>query len=171
MTLTSHTVGDFGLVAMSGGIGLLVRIAQWLNGNGFINYQHAFLYVGEGRVIQAKPGGAVMSSVDTFTHVYWSTGTITLTQTQRALVAATAQKYVGTPYSFLDYLALAAHRLHLPGSRLLKHHVASSKRMICSQLVDQIHFDIGSHLFNDGRWPGYVDPLDLWHLISSEGKK
>lgn len=160
-------VGDFGLVAMPGNVGLLVRIAQWMNGNGFANYQHAFLYIGDGYVIQAQPGGAVMTPVDKFTHVYWSTGVIALTSEQRAMVSAKAHTYLGTPYSFLDYLALAAHRLRLPGSRLLKNYVSSSSHLICSQLVDQIHNDIGSHLFTDGRWPGYVDPLDLWHLIAS----
>ncbi len=129
--------GDFGLVASRGSIGLLIRVAQWLNGNGFANYQHAFLYIGAGQIIEAQPGGAVLSPVDKYENVYWSTSRPALTAAQQHEVELVAYTRVGTPYSFLDYLALAAHRLHLPGSLLLKHRVASSRHMICSQLVER----------------------------------
>jgi hypothetical protein len=37
--------------------------------------------------------------------------------------------------------------------------------MMCSQLADQCRADGGSHLFDDGRWPGYVTPLDIGLLL------
>ena len=38
--------------------------------------------------------------------------------------------------------------------------------MICSQLVDYCYLMAGVHLFNDGRWPGYVTPEDLANVIA-----
>ncbi len=157
--------GDFGVVAIPGRVGLAIRVAQWLNGNGFANYQHAFLYVGRGLIIEARPGGAVLSPVTKYPSADWSTSLPPIPAMAQCRVILDAPRYVGTPYSFLDYAALAAHRLRLPGARLLKRRVASSRHLICSQLVDKILDDVGVHLFADGRWPGYVDPLDLWHLI------
>jgi hypothetical protein len=68
----------------------------------------------------------------------------------------------GVGYSFLDYLALAAHRLRIPAPGL-KRRIASSKHLICSQLCDAAYADEGCRLFS-GVWPGYVTPLGLWNL-------
>jgi len=74
--------------------------------------------------------------------------------------------YIGKPYSWLDYAAIAAaaHSWHLwaPG---LKHSLASTKHLIGSQQVDRAERDGGVHLFADRRWPGFVRPSDLADLI------
>ena len=66
----------------------------------------------------------------------------------------------GAGYSFLDYEAIAMHSYHIPAPGL-KRFIAATRHQICSQLGDQCRQDGGSHLFNDGRWPGYVTPLDI----------
>lgn len=161
--------GDFGLTFISQGMaGKLVQIGQWLNGNGFLTYDHAFVYIGHGNIVEADPSGIKIAPASRYANnVYWSTGIINPTDSQRSLIVSSAIGYVGTPYSFIDYFAIAAHRLHLfvPG---LKAYIASTKHMICSQLVDQSYDDAGFHLFNDGRWPGYVTPGDLYELLQSE---
>ncbi|MGW9433129.1 hypothetical protein ACWHA1_35035 [Streptomyces decoyicus] len=88
-----------------------------------------------------------------------------LTEQQRTDICAAATRYVGVPYSFLDYLAIATHRFHLPVPGL-RRYVASTRHMICSQLVDRCYLDAGVHLFADGRWPGYVTPMALHHLLA-----
>lgn len=89
---------------------------------------------------------------------------------QGQLVADRARHYVAvhTPYSFVDYLALAAHRLtdgqrykDLEDRTALDRYVAGSRRMICSQLVDQCLADAGYHVFTDGRLPQDVMPAEL----------
>lgn len=160
--------GDFGVVRVGGDGGALIRLGQWLNGDGPGDWEHAFVFTGPGQpgyVVEAEPGGAVMSSASRYGDVLWSSGVIPLTDAQRAAIVAAAKGYVGTPYSAADYFALAAHRLRLPGSRLLKGYVADSRHMICSQLVDQCYQDAGVKLFDDGRWPGYVTPGALADLI------
>jgi len=99
--------------------------------------------------------------------IVWSSGKIELTAEQRAHIVRAAQACADVPtkYSFLDYLAIAAHRFHLPGGRWLRKYVGSTSHLICSQLVDLCYKESGVHLFRDGRWPGYVTPGDLWELI------
>jgi hypothetical protein len=162
--MTDPQPGDFGLVKMYGDAGRLIRIGQWLNGDGFGDYEHAFVLVEGGSVVEAEPGGARIAPVSEYSEVLWSTGHVALTGEQRAAVIKAAMGYVGTPYSAADYFALAAHRLHLPLPGL-KTYVANSGHMICSQLADQCYQDAGVQLFKDGRWPGYVTPGALADLL------
>jgi hypothetical protein len=96
----------------------------------------------------------------------WSTGVIDMSDGQRILAAETARgladKHVG--YSDLDYLALTLHSLHIPAPGL-KALIGDTHRMICSQLVDYCCLQAGVHLYDDGRWPGFVKPSDLGALI------
>jgi len=158
--------GDFGVVPVVGGVGILIRFGQWLNGDGFADYEHAFLYLGDGRVIEAQPGGAHETAVTVYDGrpIAWSTGHVELTDPQRTAITAAARGYLGVPYSFADYLSLLLARFHI---RLpfVKQYVAGTGHMICSQLVDQCFQDADVHLFADGRWPGDVTPADLYGLI------
>ena len=157
-------IGDFGLVKMNGEAGRLIRIGQWLNGDKFADYEHAVIYVGGDQIVEAEPGGAKLSPVSRYENILWSTGWVDVTDAQRRDIAHTALGLVGTPYSFADYAAIAAHTLHVPGNSLLKRYVASSKHMICSQLVDYCYRVNDAELFHDGRWPGYVTPGCLYSL-------
>jgi hypothetical protein len=163
--------GDIGLTRIHGWVGLLIRFGQWLNGGGFRDYEHAFVYVGLGQIIEAEPGGALLSLLTRYAPdtVLW----VPCPPGLGAAVALAARAYgpgangrppVGVGYSFLDYLALAAHRLHLPLPGL-RTYIESTGHMICSQLADRAAADAGWHLFTDGRWPGYVTPGDLLELV------
>ena len=158
---------DFACVSMGGEAGKLVALGERLNGDAFTQYQHAFVYMGDRRIVEAEPGGARERPLQGYGSIVWSTGKIPLTAAQRGLIVAAAAGYVGTPYSYTDYMALAMHRLHIPFP-WLKRYISSTHHMICSQLVDQCYADAGVHLFTDGRWPGYVTPASLAAVI--EGK-
>lgn len=177
--------GDFCIVPISGGVGLGIEVGQWLLAliHGWPRakvrkmkpYDHAEIYVGmpdadapHGYVVGAYPGGARKVALPCppreLPGSLWSSGLIELTPTQRAGITAWAIAHVGTPYSFIDYLAIAAHglRIPLPGLRAF---IAASGHMICSQLTDAAYAANGVHLFADNRWPGDVDPLDLADLL------
>lgn len=128
--------GDFGLVSIKGGVGFLIRVGQFLNGDGFRDYEHAFIYVGDGKIVEAEPGGALISDLAEYDgrSIIWSTDLIPLTDEQRALIVQSALAQEGTPYSFLDYLAIALYRLGIKHPGVAKR-VESSKHLICSQLV------------------------------------
>lgn len=156
--------GDFGLVAISGNVGRLIRFGQWLNGNGWGDYQHAVLVLDNNELIEAEPGGARIRPVSEYdgTNVIWSDWP--LTDAERAAIVAAGRSLEGVPYSFLDYLALAAHRLHiwLPG---LRKFIAAGGHDICSQLVALGYQLGGKAMFADGRWPGYVTPMALFPAL------
>lgn len=156
--------GDFGLVAISGEVGRLIRFGQWLNGDGFGDYQHAVLVLDNDELIEAEPGGARIRPVSEYdgTNVVWSDWP--LTDDERAAIVAGGRSLEGVPYSFLDYFALAAHRLHIPVPGLRKY-IASTRHEICSQLVDVGYQLGGQTMFADHRWPGYVTPMALLRAL------
>lgn len=168
--MTSHTPrpGDFGLTQINGDAGALVKFGQWLNGDGFHVWQHAFVFVGDGMIIEAAPGGAVLVRLDKYAKdtVAWSTGAIVLNKTERQDIVSAAWGYLGTPYSWATYLSLATTRLGIR-PRWLRRMVSDTDAMICSQYVDQCYQDAGVRLYLDGRIPGDVTPGDLAYRIGA----
>lgn len=161
-------VGDFGVVNIPGDMGKLIRIGQWLNGDGYNDYEHAFVVIDRtGRVIEGRPSGAGYNR----TTAYPTAAYYTCPDTAREAVSDAARSLLGRPYSWADYLALAAVRFHLDLiAPPLRGYVESSGRLICSQLVDYAYQLAGVQLFNDGRLPGDVDPAALYRLILAQRK-
>ncbi len=92
--------------------------------------------------------------------------TIGGTFTQGDRVAMKARGYVGTPYNFLTYGALAARKLRfMLSDKILRRWISSRKDMMCSQLVDQCLADAGFHVFDDGRLPQDVVPAELFRKL------
>lgn len=168
--MSSPQAGDFGLVAIRGFPGRAIWLGQGLNRNGWEDYQHAVLCVGNGELVQAEPGGATVVPVSDYdgTNIIWSTWpNEILTEPVRTSIAAHGRALEGIGYSALDYGAIALHHFGInpPG---LRSYIARTDRMICSQLVDE-GITRGlmeasrtvKNVFNDGRWAGYVTPLAL----------
>jgi len=162
--------GDFGLVRIKGRTGAVIRVGQYLNAvrwrtvfdrELWRNIQHAFILVNDGMVVEAEPGGARLVPVDEYAgeKVIWSSWP--LFDAERRAIVAQAMNLIGTPYSFLDYASLTARRLHIPVPGLRKY-IASTGHMICSQLTDEAYARAKQRMFQDGRWAGDVDPLDLY---------
>jgi len=164
--------GDIGLTTVDGPVGWLIRLGQRLNRarHKASRFEHAFLVLPDGQLIEAQPGGAQIVGLDEYAgrHVEY-VAPAGLTDGQRAAVCAAALRYLGVGYSAATYFALAAHRFHLPIPGL-RAYIASSRRMICSELVDQAFQDAGVQLFADGRWSGYVTPADIYQLLGREAQ-
>lgn len=167
--MTAPQPGDFALTKISGFTGKAIAAAQWLIGDGS-PVQHALLYVGNGYIVQAMPGGAEMIRLeDANEPVLWSTDLIPLTAAQRMRIVNEARELVDTPYSFADYLSIGLAHFHVRPA-WLRNYIADSGHMICSQLVDEAHKRAGVALFDDGRLPGDVTPGDLWKLLQRPRK-
>ena len=152
--------GDIGLVAIPGVGGPLIRFGQWLAGDGWTAYQHAFVYVGDGKIMEAMPGGARMVDLS---YRYGDPQKIKYLRCPPQYGEDVAQKaisFLDVPYSALDYVSLGLHRFHIPAPHL-RGYIKDSKHQICSQLADQAAALGGWHIFDDGRWPGDVTPNDL----------
>lgn len=170
--------GDVGLTSISGRVGRLIRFGQWLNGDGWHGYQHAFVVVdgledvhtafaeqdGVG-LVEAMPGGAVLDRLDSYNG--YDVAYLRCPDEYRQAVAAAAKGLLGTPYSFADYLSLALRRMHIPAPHL-RAYIRSSGHLICSQLCDRAAEMGGWHLWDDGRWEGDVTPGDLYQLYREQ---
>lgn len=151
---------------------------------------HTGIYVGNGKIIEAAPGGVRYNDWDAYegNKAFWSSETgigsrlgdgslstaIELTDEQRAKIVEAAEGLLGTPYGFLDIVAIAFAQQRLD-SRLDVHKalaeqpwwvrkIESRKTMICSELVDSSYRAAGVHLFQDDRLPGLVSPADIYGL-------
>jgi len=163
--------GDFAVVDTLTRTSRLIQLAEALSRGGFTMFDHAVICSrvrrdGTVYIVEATQRGAEENvwHYDDNDHL-WSTGIVkTSTRAGKAALA-----YLGTPYSWLDYVAVAARASHMwaPGMR---HYVASTKHLVSSQLVDRAELDAGVHLFADRRWPGYVRPSDLAELILEVGE-
>lgn len=160
--------GDFAVTSVHGQVGFLISLGEFLDGSRWGHWDHAFVYVGDGLVVEAEPGGARLAGVDEYAGrpIAWSTGHVELTEAERTAIVAAAKGFIGVPYSAADYFALALwhFRLRIPWA---KHVMASRTSMICSQLTDAAFAAAGVHLFTDGREPGDVTPADLAALIGA----
>ena len=163
-------VGTICLASTGGPGGKLIEIGEFLNGEGFRDWEHAFLLGPNGKTLEAEPGGAVFKHISAHPKVYYCTAIATQFSSEQlqavwdhaAVAYGPTKDHSGVGYSPEDYFALAAHRLciPLPG---LKDYIASTGHMICSQLCDQSYADKGCHVFDDKRWPGYVTPMSLYN--------
>jgi len=158
MTETQPLPGDIGLTKIGGLAGAFVNFGQW-----FV-VQHALVYVGDGKVVQAMPSGAELINLeDASPVVMWSTDRINLSTEERFRISVEALSLVGTPYSFLDYVSIALERLGVR-PRLVRDYVAATGHLICSQLVVLAYERASINLF-PGTFPGDVTPGDLYKLL------
>lgn len=167
--MTQPLPGDIGVTSVRGPVGRLISIGEWLNGSAFGTWDHAFVFVGDGQIIEAEPGpdGARLTQLAEYNDrpILW----LRCPDQYRQAVAHSARLLQGTRYSAADYFAIAAHRLHLPLPGL-RDYVAASGHAICSQLADRAAALGGWHLFRDGRWEGYVTPADLAKLSEQQAR-
>lgn len=153
--------GSFFVTPVTGWTGTLICVGEALAQTPS-RYGHAGLITSEwGQTVEAAPRGAFSGYVSHYPQalVCDPIALLGVDEELRQVVVDDARALLGTPYSWLDYVALAALHLHLP-STWIRQRVASRKNMICSQLVDAVYQRAGIQLFA-GRLPGDVMPADL----------
>lgn len=177
--MPTYEPGSFFVVEVTGWAGAAIYLAQFLARSQSV-YGHAGVIVdADGTAVEAAPGGAFLGNISAYAgramlisdapvqeeiaRRMTSAPGVNPSEWEpivRGKVAVSAQTLIGTPYSALDYLALAALHLHLP-SRWIRQRVESSGHLICSALCDRAYQRAGIELFDDGRLPGDVMPADL----------
>jgi cell wall-associated NlpC family hydrolase len=177
MTAVTPQPGDYLVTRTSGA--WYDRLAAWairFDTDSPVN--HAALAVGptddypEGAIIEARPGGAAYNSIHAYPQAIWSTGRLperlTPDNDDRRKIVAAATTMIGTPYSWLDIIAigLAQRRTGrvVDGDEWWVKRISGDGHLICSQLVDEAFHVAGIELLA-GRLPGLVAPSDLFHLL------
>lgn len=166
---TLPPVGSIGLTQVRGLVGLLIRLGQWLNGDGSRNFEHAFMLTatdpdGTAWICEAEPEtgvSEVLLSKYRGRKILW----LPCPEQYSFDVVTAAREMVGIRYSVLDYFAIAAQRLDLrilaPALRCWTIH---SQHQICSGMVEAAASQGGWELLRGGPWPGYTTPARLAQL-------
>jgi hypothetical protein len=170
--------GDIMFGPIGGGVGVLVGLGQLMLGDVSrkdwkVRHVGVIVQASANAVslVQAMPSGA--EEVD-LGRERWTEDYVYVRPRYRSdrwhngdSVAMAARDYVGTPYSFLDYAALAGLHFGIKNG-LVRRRVTRSKHMICSQLADQAMTDAGHHVFEDGRLPQDVTPGELYTAMMQQ---
>lgn len=149
--------GDYGVVATGGLAARLIRIGTCAR------YNHAFIVVDEGWVIEAGPRGVHHSHLDEYRNrrVAFNTGE-PKTSIQRNVICATARAKLGSKYGWPDIEADILTGVGLTwAGRLL----ARSRRLDCSALVAACYHAAGVSVWPD-KPIGLVNPGDLADRIT-----
>jgi hypothetical protein len=157
--------GDIGLTRIGGFLGFLVSLGQHFAGDSS-KYTHTYIVLDDETVIAGQPGGARIDKLSDYKNkaIYIQ---LDLTDEQRDTIVREAKTLEGTPYSFLDYIAIGLARFGIK-PKWLTNFIKNTGHMICSQLCDEVYRRAGVHLFNDGRLPQEVTPGDLLYVLAGE---
>ena len=145
--------GDYGVVKTNGIIGRLIRIGTTSRWN------HAFIYIGGGVLVEARPTGVTLNRVDQYT-AYAFNQHEDITQEQRDHIVDHAMAQVGKPYGFIDItvIFLRIFGLKIPNLKIWNK-LSKKKGFICSELVAESYRKAGFVLIN--KPDGIVTPGDL----------
>lgn len=160
----TREAGDIGLVHVSGFAGRAIRFGQaiWGDNPAARGWEHAFIAVGDGTIIEAASQGAIRRPESEYAEdeVLWWTPQITDYLHRHDAGALVAPRFVGRPYNWLDYIALTGTRLHWTFSNWFINRACSDRTVICSQLVAAAYADTGAQII-PGRPAWEVTPGDL----------
>jgi uncharacterized protein YycO len=168
-TLASYTAlngdtvlpGTYGVSHGSGITGELIRHAteSWAG--------HAFVYVGNGQIIEAMPPVARVSAADTHPDAVWNVH-YPLTDVQRDAIVARAHALVGCPYDYPAYVGFALEVLKLRNGQELDPVFREDHWRVCSALVADCYTYAGLNVEQGLQHPNLISPADLYNRIAQE---
>jgi hypothetical protein len=164
---TTPKEGDFGVLLLKKRNWFKETVISLVSWGTHSPAYHAVLVVRNSNglaLVEAEPGGAILSPIDKYQDIVWSD--LGLTDTQRAAVSAAGLSYVGYEYGWYADAAIGVHSaLRIPIPQFVWRLLSRGHVMECAQLVDAAELKAGVHLFNDGRQTGQVSPASLYDLI------
>jgi uncharacterized protein YycO len=153
--------GCFGVSHGSGIVSELIRHAtsSWAG--------HAFIYVGDGQIVEGIPPLARVASANSHPHAVWNAREA-LTDEQRDAIILRAQALVGCPYDYPAYIGFALETLKIRTGRELDPVFHDDKWRVCSALVADCYAFAGIHIEASLKDPNLVSPADLYDRIAHE---
>jgi cell wall-associated NlpC family hydrolase len=130
--------GDYGVVKTKGWAAKLIQIGTRSRWN------HAFIYIGDDKIIEANPTGVEISPVSKYEKISWNQHE-GLVPEMRGHIVAAAYHFVGQPYGFFDIgnLILRIIGLKFLANTKLLERLAVRNGVICSELVSLCYRGIG----------------------------
>ena len=124
-------------------------------------WNHAAIYVGDGRIVEAKPRGVVYSPITDYARTDYVISAVPFDAWQRQKIVAAADRLVAARvgYGWLDIVALAAVQFgRCPA--WLENRAKRDDRLVCSQVVSSCWAAAGVEAV-PGKDPWAVTPGDL----------
>ena len=146
-------LGDFGIIKSKGIAARLIQIGT------VSRWNHAFVYIGDGKIIEANPRGVAISPVSKYSKIAWNQHE-ELNEVQRQEIVKSAKHLVGSAYGFVDILVIGLRILGLKflTSAFLER-LAMKQGVICSELVAICYENAGVPVLN--KQPHLITPGDL----------
>lgn len=154
--------GDFGVAHTKNRMSWWVGLLQFLIGDAS-RWTHAFIVLDEHTALEAhRKLGVIKRPLTDYDNVVYSD--YELTDEQRQLIVESAEEFLGSPYSWLSYVAIGLmHFGKCPNWMTRK--IINSHAYICSQLVYLTYEKAGVELFGpDYSWIN-VTPGDLSYVL------
>jgi uncharacterized protein YycO len=153
--------GTYGVSHGAGITGELIRHAteSWAG--------HAFVYVGNGQIIEAAPPYARAASANSHPDAVWNVR-YPLTDTERDSIVARAHALVGCPYDYPAYIGFALEVLKIRNGAQLAPVFQQDHWRVCSALVADCYEFAGLDLAKDLKYPNLISPADLYNLIAQQ---
>ena len=156
--------GCYGVSHGAGLTGELIRHAteSWAG--------HAFVYIGNGQIIEAAPPVAKISSAASHPDAVWNVR-YPLTDDQRDKICDRAHALVGCPYDYPAYIGFALEVLKLRTGGQLDPVFGDDHWRVCSALVADCYeyAGAGAGLEEGLKYPNLISPADLYNIIAQEG--
>ena len=122
-------------------------------------WNHCFIYIGDGNIVEANPTGVAISPVTKYPKIAWNQHE-EIADSQRTVISDFAKSRVGDPYSFGTIAGLVLRILGFKlFSQVLLKKLSTGRDYICSELVAECYEKSGYQLLD---CPSYlVTPGDL----------
>ena len=162
MSLSSAPLpGNYGVSHGSGMVGELIRHAteSWAG--------HAFLFVGNGMIIEAAPPATRLAPAASHPDAVWNLNE-PLTDDQRKAIINRAHALLGTPYDYPAYIGFALEVLKLRTAQQLAPEFQHDRWRVCSADVADEYGFAGIDLTSGLRFPNLVSPADLYDRIAQQ---
>lgn len=162
MTLPAGLLpGNYGVSHGSGMVGELIRHAteSWAG--------HAFLYVGDGMIIEAAPPATRLAPAASHSDAVWNLNE-PLTDEQRTAIVARAHALVGVPYDYGAYIGLALEILGIKSGKQLDPYFKRDTWRDCSADVADEYGFAGVDLRAGLTYPNLITPADLYDRIARQ---
>lgn len=152
--------GCFGVSHGAGITGELIRHAteSWAG--------HAFVYVGNGQIVEAAPPAARVSPAASHPDAVWNVR-FPLTAAQRDKICARARALVGCPYDYPAYVGFALKVLKIRSGAELDPVFKADHWRVSSALVADCYAHAGIRLAGL-KDPNLISPADLYNIIARQ---
>lgn len=151
-------IGDYGCVQTNGLVGFLIQLGT------VTKYNHAFIYIGGGKIIEATPRrGVIISPVTNYKNIAWNIHE-PKTDDQRNALVNEALKYLGRKYSFLSFIIDGLEILHVKVPNRLKSRASKADHVDCSGMVTRVYRTCGFTV--EAMRPAFsIKPSDLIYRL------